>query len=217
MDGIGYRMPWTMGAFAVGALSMIGMPMTAGFLGKWFMLTGAAGSAQWFAVGVIVLSTLLNAGYFLPVVYRAFRRPAGAKRRGHQGSALADRGRFGGDGPVDGPPVPVSRRALAARPDDTWRLDGEEGARHPARANRWCGRPSCGHSPSPALAVMALTVIVDAVSGHVSHFGIDGIVGAYAVIGLVSGFVIIGVAKGLGVPLSRPDTYYGDDETEAGK
>ncbi len=77
MDGIGYRMPWTMGAFTVGALSMIGMPMTAGFLGKWFMLTGAAGSAQWFAVAVIVISTLLNAGYFLPVVYRAFRRPDG--------------------------------------------------------------------------------------------------------------------------------------------
>lgn len=77
MDGIGYRMPWTMGAFAVGALSMIGMPMTAGFLGKWFMLTGAAGSGQWFAVGVIVVSTLLNAGYFLPVIYRAFRRRDG--------------------------------------------------------------------------------------------------------------------------------------------
>ena len=77
MDGIGYRMPWTMGAFAVGALSMIGMPMTAGFLGKWFMLTGAAGSGQWFAVAVIILSTLLNAGYFLPVIYRAFRRSDG--------------------------------------------------------------------------------------------------------------------------------------------
>ena len=77
MDGIGYRMPWTMGAFAVGALSMIGMPLTAGFLGKWFMLVGAAGNAQWFAVAVIILSTLLNAGYFLPVVYRAFRRPDG--------------------------------------------------------------------------------------------------------------------------------------------
>ncbi len=79
MDGIGYRMPWTMGAFAVGALSMIGMPMTAGFLGKWFMLTGAAGSAQWFAVAVIILSTLLNAGYFLPIIYRAFRPTAGDK------------------------------------------------------------------------------------------------------------------------------------------
>ncbi len=73
MDGIGRRMPWTMGAFTVGALSMIGMPLTAGFLGKWFMLIGAGGQAQWFAVGVIVISTLLNAGYFLPVVYRAFK------------------------------------------------------------------------------------------------------------------------------------------------
>ena len=45
MDGIGRRMPWTMGAFAVGALSMIGLPPTAGFLGKWFMLLGAAGTA----------------------------------------------------------------------------------------------------------------------------------------------------------------------------
>ncbi len=68
-----------------------------------------------------------------------------------------------------------------------------------------------------ALAVMALSIIVDAVFGHVGHFGIDGTVGAYAVIGLVSGLVIIGIAKGLGMPLSRPDTYYGDTEKEAGE
>ena len=72
LDGIGRRMPWTMGAFAVGALSMIGLPPTAGFLGKWFMLTGAMETGQWFAVGVIVISTILNAAYFLPVVYVAF-------------------------------------------------------------------------------------------------------------------------------------------------
>ncbi len=74
MDGVGRRMPWTMGAFAVGSLSMIGVPPTVGFLGKWFMLLAAVGTGQWFAVGVIVISTLLNAGYFLPIVYRAFRR-----------------------------------------------------------------------------------------------------------------------------------------------
>ena len=75
MDGTGLRMPWTMGSFTVGALSMIGIPPTVGFLGKWFMLIGAVGIGHWFAVGVIVLSTLLNAGYFLPIVYRAFGRP----------------------------------------------------------------------------------------------------------------------------------------------
>ncbi len=72
LNGIGWKMPITMTAFAIGALSMIGLPPTAGFLGKWFMLSGAASTGQWFAVGVIVVSTMLNAGYFLPILYRAF-------------------------------------------------------------------------------------------------------------------------------------------------
>ncbi len=72
LRGIGRRMPWTMGAFAVGAISMIGLPPTAGFLGKWFMLSGAMQTGQWIAVGVIVLSTVLNAAYFLPILYTAF-------------------------------------------------------------------------------------------------------------------------------------------------
>jgi multicomponent Na+:H+ antiporter subunit D len=78
LNGIGRRMPWTMGAFAVAALSMIGVPPTAGFLGKWFMLTGAMQTGQWLAVAVIVLSTVLNAAYFLPIVVAAFfREPDG--------------------------------------------------------------------------------------------------------------------------------------------
>jgi multicomponent Na+:H+ antiporter subunit D len=72
LDGIGWRMPWTMGAFAIGALAMIGVPPTAGFLGKWFMLQGAIAATNWLAVGVIVVSTVLNALYFLPIVWRAF-------------------------------------------------------------------------------------------------------------------------------------------------
>jgi multicomponent Na+:H+ antiporter subunit D len=72
LDGIGRRMPWTMAAFSIGALSMIGLPPAAGFVSKWYMLSGAMASQHWLAVGVIALSTLLNAGYFLPIVYRAF-------------------------------------------------------------------------------------------------------------------------------------------------
>ncbi len=80
LDGIGRRMPWTLAAFAVGALSMIGLPPAAGFVSKWYILSGAMASAQWLAVGVIVLSTLLNAAYLLPIVYRGFLRapPPGA-------------------------------------------------------------------------------------------------------------------------------------------
>jgi multicomponent Na+:H+ antiporter subunit D len=83
LDGIGHRMPWTMGAFAVGALGMIGVPPTAGFLGKWFILTGAMETANWLAVGIIVVSTLLNAAYFLPIVYRAFFREPRRAADGH--------------------------------------------------------------------------------------------------------------------------------------
>jgi len=82
LDGIGRRMPWTMGAFAVGAISMIGLPPTAGFVSKWFMLSGAMSTGQWLPVAVIAASTLLNAGYFLPIVYRAFFLPAAGEAHG---------------------------------------------------------------------------------------------------------------------------------------
>ena len=72
LDGIGRRMPWTLGAFTIGALSMIGLPPAAGFVSKWYMLSGAMAAQHWVAVAVIVGSTLLNAAYFLPIVYRAF-------------------------------------------------------------------------------------------------------------------------------------------------
>ncbi|MGZ8253658.1 MAG: monovalent cation/H+ antiporter subunit D family protein [Burkholderiaceae bacterium] len=81
LDGIGRSMPWTMGAFAIASLSMIGLPPTVGFVSKWYMLSGAMAAEQWLAVAVIVGSTLLNAGYFLPIVYRAFFVAAPAQGR----------------------------------------------------------------------------------------------------------------------------------------
>jgi multicomponent Na+:H+ antiporter subunit D len=75
LDGLGRRMPWTFAAFAIGALSMIGLPPAAGFVSKWFMVSGAVAAQHWVALAVIVASTLLNAGYFLPIVYRAFFLP----------------------------------------------------------------------------------------------------------------------------------------------
>jgi len=72
LDGIGRRMPWTFAAFGIGALSMIGLPPAAGFVSKWYMVSGAYAAEHWLALAVISASTLLNAGYFLPIVYRAF-------------------------------------------------------------------------------------------------------------------------------------------------
>ncbi len=76
LRGIGWRMPWTMGAFAIGSLSMIGVPPAAGFISKWYMLLGAFEMQQLLAVAVIALSTLLNAAYFVPIVLTAFSKPA---------------------------------------------------------------------------------------------------------------------------------------------
>ena len=76
LNGIGRKMPWTMGSFTVAALSMIGVPPTAGFMSKWYILMGAIQAEHLFAIGVIVLSTLLNAGYFMPIVYKAFFKEA---------------------------------------------------------------------------------------------------------------------------------------------
>lgn len=72
LQGIGRRMPWTMGAFTIGALSMIGVPPTAGFISKWYLLTGSFQAENYLAIAAIVVSTLLNAAYFLPIVYNAW-------------------------------------------------------------------------------------------------------------------------------------------------
>ena len=68
MGGVGRRMPWTMAAFVVGACSMIGFPATAGFVSKWFLLVGAYEAEQVLAMVVLVLSTLLSAGYYLRAI-----------------------------------------------------------------------------------------------------------------------------------------------------
>ncbi len=86
LHGIGWKMPWTMGAFAIGSLSMIGVPPTAGFVSKWFMLSGAYDAQAWAAIAVIFASTVLNAAYFLPIVYHAFALPVPAGGHGYSGT-----------------------------------------------------------------------------------------------------------------------------------
>ncbi|NVK18196.1 MAG: monovalent cation/H+ antiporter subunit D family protein [Methylocystaceae bacterium] len=84
LNGIGWKMPITMTAFAIGALSMIGLPPTAGFISKWYIIQGAMSSENFVALSVVVLSTLLNAGYFLPIIYAAFfKKDDGKPDHGH--------------------------------------------------------------------------------------------------------------------------------------
>lgn len=70
LDGVGRRMPITSAAFTVAGLGMIGIPPMAGFLSKWYLASGAVDSGQQWILVVLVASSLLNAAYFLPIVYR---------------------------------------------------------------------------------------------------------------------------------------------------
>jgi len=72
MAGIGYAMPFTMGAFALASLSMIGAPPVGGFVTKWYLLNGALEIRNIPILIVLVASTILNAGYFVPITIRAF-------------------------------------------------------------------------------------------------------------------------------------------------
>jgi multicomponent Na+:H+ antiporter subunit D len=72
MRGLGRAMPFTFGAFAVAALSMIGAPPAAGFISKWYLLLGALDAGSLLVIGVLIISTILNAAYFAPVVYQGF-------------------------------------------------------------------------------------------------------------------------------------------------
>jgi len=68
LRGIGRQMPWTMGAFVIGGLSIIGLPPTVGFIAKYFLFLGAADAGQWLVLAVLAVSTVLSAGYYLRVM-----------------------------------------------------------------------------------------------------------------------------------------------------
>lgn len=72
LAGIGYRMPLTMAVFSIGALSMVGIPGFSGFISKFYLALGALDAGKPFYVAVILLSSLLNAVYYFPIVVRAF-------------------------------------------------------------------------------------------------------------------------------------------------
>jgi multicomponent Na+:H+ antiporter subunit D len=72
MSGLGRAMPWTFGAFAIAALSMIGVPLSGGFVSKIYLLVGSMDAGAIGIMVILIASTVLNAAYFAPVVYQAF-------------------------------------------------------------------------------------------------------------------------------------------------
>ncbi|TFH32336.1 MAG: monovalent cation/H+ antiporter subunit D family protein [Deltaproteobacteria bacterium] len=69
------KLPWSMAAFTVAALSMIGLPPTAGFFSKWYLALGAIDRGNWVFLAVILVSSLLNAAYFFRILERVYLNP----------------------------------------------------------------------------------------------------------------------------------------------
>lgn len=72
MRGLGQVMPWTMAAFVVGGLSLIGVPLTVGFISKWYLVAAALESGLWPIAVLVVASSLLAVIYIWRVVEAAY-------------------------------------------------------------------------------------------------------------------------------------------------
>jgi multicomponent Na+:H+ antiporter subunit D len=83
-DGLGRYMPWTMAAFVVGSLSIIGLPPAGGTWSKFFLMLGAFESGKLWVAGVLVISSLLNIWYLLEVPVRGFFATAKDEIHAHE-------------------------------------------------------------------------------------------------------------------------------------
>ena len=84
LSGLGRRMPLTAFGLVIAGLSLIGIPGTAGFVSKWYLIVGALEQGHWWVVAVILAASLIAAAYVWRVVEVAYLRPvsAGAWREG---------------------------------------------------------------------------------------------------------------------------------------
>jgi multicomponent Na+:H+ antiporter subunit D len=87
--GLAKRMPWTAAAFVGGGLSLIGVPLTAGFISKWYLVLAALDRNMWPVAALIVISSLLAVIYVWRVVEQAYFRPPPAGKDIREEAPLA--------------------------------------------------------------------------------------------------------------------------------
>jgi len=75
LSGLAKRMPWTMAAFSLASLSIVGIPLTSGFVSKWYLVLGAVELKSLPVLGVLLSSSLLTAAYLGPIVFKAYFEP----------------------------------------------------------------------------------------------------------------------------------------------
>jgi len=92
LAGLGTRRPWLALALAVCMLSLLGFPGTAGFIGKWYILLAATAAGQLPLAAILVLTSVISAGYYLPVIMAMYMQPEPFEQA-HAGMRI---GRWGG-------------------------------------------------------------------------------------------------------------------------
>ena len=83
MNGIASVMPWTMGAFTIGSMGLAGIPPINGFVSKWYLGAGVLEGDMIIPLIILVISGLLNVGYFFPIIHRAYFKQGGPELEGH--------------------------------------------------------------------------------------------------------------------------------------
>lgn len=79
-------MPWTSASFGISAISMIGLPPTAGFFSKWYLALGSIEQSNWIFLAVLLISSLMNAVYFFRILEKMYLKPRSAADRSDDGS-----------------------------------------------------------------------------------------------------------------------------------
>ena len=86
-DGYRKKYPWSMAAFSVAAISMVGLPPLAGFFSKWYLALGTVENESWILLGVILISSLLNAVYFFRILEKVYMKdPSKAQKVSGEGT-----------------------------------------------------------------------------------------------------------------------------------
>lgn len=70
LNGLGKRMPWTMGAFSIGGLGLAGFPLTAGFISKWYLIKGCLTAGYWYLAVLVLFASLLAVIYVWKMLER---------------------------------------------------------------------------------------------------------------------------------------------------
>ncbi|MGB2134259.1 MAG: monovalent cation/H+ antiporter subunit D family protein [Pseudomonadales bacterium] len=71
-QGLGKQMPYTMAAFTIAGLSIIGVPLTAGFVSKWYLVTAALEQQHWLVAFIVLVGSLLAVVYIGRILEAAY-------------------------------------------------------------------------------------------------------------------------------------------------